>query len=79
MVEDVAIYRVPTADADALADWPSERVATSVTARDRFLSFFADDGRPEESANDRVFDIGLVAAQLREPAFCSRDAERYRP
>jgi hypothetical protein len=56
MVEQVTLYRTPTAeaDADAIADWLDTRIDASVTVRDRFLAAFADDDLPEAVADSRV-------------------------
>jgi hypothetical protein len=56
MVEQVSLYRAPTteADADALADWLSDRIDATVTVRDRFCSLYADDSLAEEFAETRV-------------------------
>ncbi|GGN84591.1 MULTISPECIES: DUF7001 family protein [Haloarcula] len=58
MVEQVTLYRAPTAaaDADAIADWVAGRVDAEVDVRDRFLSQYADDDLPEELADGRVLD-----------------------
>jgi len=56
MVETITLYRVSTtvADADAIADWLSERVNVDVTVGDRFLDSHADDELAEEFARARV-------------------------
>ena len=56
MVEQVSLYRAPTteADADALADWLSDRIDATVTVCDRFCSLYADDSLAEEFAETRV-------------------------
>ena len=55
-MEQVTLYRAPTArvDADAIADWLRPRVDTSVAVRDRFLSLYADEALPEALATARV-------------------------
>lgn len=56
MVEQISLYRAPTAvtDTDAIADWLRERVTSDVSVRDRYLSEYADDDLPKELARARV-------------------------
>ncbi|RXK48577.1 DUF7001 family protein [Halorientalis pallida] len=55
MPDRVTLYRAPTtpADADAVADWLTERVPATVEVRDRFLDR-EDDGLAEAFAKVRV-------------------------
>lgn len=56
MVEQVTLYRAPTAaaDVDAIADWLDGRVDARVAVEDRFLDQYADTDLPEALAETRV-------------------------
>lgn len=56
MVDQISLYRAPTAatDTDAIADWLRERLTSDVSVRDRYLSEYADGDLPKELAQARI-------------------------
>ena len=70
MVEDVTLYRAPTTE--ALKGYVLQAYHYLATGE-----AFCDEARCRLHNPHR--QPGVVAAQLREPEFCDRHAERYRP
>jgi|GEM_PF-5231300 len=56
MVEQLTLYRAPTAvaDVDEIVDWLTDRIDAVVDVRDRFLERFAADDLAEAFASARV-------------------------